>query len=147
MKLLSLDLTLGLQIAAALQLAIAILNLFLVRVLNWKEDLARQPLLLREVFQVHAWFISLTLLIFATITWRFADELALGSHEFCRWLAAGVGIFWGIRFVLQFAYYSASHWRGRAARTLIHLALLVTYGGFAAIYFTAAFRAGKAVGT
>ncbi|PYK61114.1 MAG: hypothetical protein DME21_09985 [Verrucomicrobia bacterium] len=36
--------------------------------------------------------------------------------------------------------YSSSHWRGRLDRTLIHLALLLTYGGLAAVYLTAAFR-------
>ena len=54
-----------LQIAAALQVAIAVLNLFLVRLFNWRAELSRMPLLLREVFQVHAWFISITLTIFS----------------------------------------------------------------------------------
>src|SRR5438874_2086074 len=45
-----------LRIAAAAQLAIALLNLFLVRLLDWKADLDRLPLLLREVFHVHCWF-------------------------------------------------------------------------------------------
>ena len=65
MNLLTLKLSLLLQIVGALQLAIAVLNLFLVRLLHWQKDLSRMPLLLREVFQVHAWFISVTLTIFA----------------------------------------------------------------------------------
>ena len=140
MKALNLELTIWLQTAAAIQLAVAILNLFLVRILNWKEELARLPLLIREVFQVHSWFISLTLLIFAAMTWRFAGETAQTLDPFCRSMAAAIGIFWGTRFVLQFVYYSGSHWRGRLERTLIHLALLLTYGGLAAVYLTAAFR-------
>ncbi|PYM11690.1 MAG: hypothetical protein DME18_13345 [Verrucomicrobia bacterium] len=124
-----------LHIAAAAQLAIALLNLFLVRLLGWKSDLERAPLLLREVFHVHAWFISITLTIFAVLTWRFADEFAAGANPASRWLAAGVGMFWGIRAALQVVYYSASHWRGRPGRRAIHVALLATYAGFAAIYF------------
>lgn len=46
-----------LKVVAIGQLTIAILNLFLVHILGWKEDLARLPLLLREVFHVHCWFI------------------------------------------------------------------------------------------
>jgi len=57
-----------LETAAALQMAIAALNLFLVRILKWREDMARMPLLLRQVFQVHLWFISFTLAIFAVLT-------------------------------------------------------------------------------
>ena len=140
MKLYGMHLTLWLQIAAVLQLAIALLNLFLARLLNWKEEMARMPLLLREVFQIHAWFISITLTIFAVLTWRFADEFAGGAVPVCRWLAAGIGMFWAIRTLLQMTYYSSSHWRGRPGRTAIHIGLLLLYGGFAAVYFWSACR-------
>ena len=128
-----------LHAAAALQLAVALLNLFLVPLLKWKEDLARAPLLLREVFHVHAWFISLTLTIFGLITWRFAGELAANANAIGGWLAAGIGIFWAIRAILQVAYYSSSHWRGQFGRTAIHIALLFTYGRLTTIYLWAAF--------
>jgi hypothetical protein len=132
------SLILFLHIAAAGQLAVAVLNSFLVRIMGWNEHLARLPLLIREVFHVHAWFISVTLAIFGVMTWRFAEQMATGTNDACRWLAACIGIFWAVRTVLQVAYYSSSHWWGQLARTLIHFLLLVTYGGFAVIYGLAA---------
>jgi hypothetical protein len=126
-----------LQAAAVLQLGIAFANLFIVRLLKWQPDVARMPLLLKEVFYVHAWFISLTLGIFAVLTWRFAGRLALDPLG--QWLAGCIGSFWGIRTILQVAYYSTNHWRGQLGRTLVHAALLVIYGSFAAVYFWAAF--------
>src|ERR1051325_8729655 len=129
-----------LRTVALLQLAVALLNLFLVPLLKWREALLRAPLLLREVFQVHAWFISITLTLFAAITFRFAGEFALRGNPVANWLAAGIGMFWLIRAVLQIAYYSASHWRGQIGRTIIHIALLFTYGGMAAVYLCAAFK-------
>ncbi len=132
-------LTTALQLAAALQLGIALLNLALPRALGWREDLAKLPLLVREVFQVHLWFISVTLTIFAVMTWRFAAEMAHRENEACRWLAAAIGAFWGIRTILQITYYSGSHWRGRPGRTTAHILLLLLYGGFACIYFWSAF--------
>lgn len=134
------QLSIVLLVAAFLQLGVAILNLFLVPLLKWREELLRVPLLLREVFQVHAWFISITLTIFTVITLRFAPELAAGANPIATWLAAGIGIFWAIRVVLQVAYYSGSHWRGKLGRTMIHIALLFTYGGLAAAYLCAAFK-------
>lgn len=131
----------ALRLAGAAQLTIAVLNLFLPRMLGWKDDLARMPLLIREVFHVHAWFISITLVIFAVMTGRFAAEMAAGTNDACRWLAAGIGVFWCIRTVLQVAYYDRSHWRGRPGRTVIHVALLVLYGGFAGCYLWTAFHA------
>ena len=44
----ALDLTLC--AAAIAQFAVAILNLFLIRIMKWKPDLDRAPLLIREVF-------------------------------------------------------------------------------------------------
>ena len=123
-----------LEAAALLQVGIAALNLFLVRLLHWREDLLRMPLLLREVFRIHAWFISITLAIFAVLTWRFAPQMAGGADPVCRWLAAAIGLFWTIRTTLQITYYSSSHWRGRPGRTLVHISLLVVYGGFALLY-------------
>jgi len=132
-----------LRIAAAVQIAIALLNLFLVRFLDWKADLDRMPLLLREVFHVHCWFISITLAIFGIITFQFADAMAASNNEVCRWLTAGIGIFWATRTVLQVTYYSSSHWRGRPVRTVMHVALLAMYGGLALLYSLAVFGSGS----
>jgi hypothetical protein len=130
----------GLELAAILQFGIALLNLALNRIMGWKDDLARMPLLVREVHQVHSWFISATLLIFAVLTWLFAEAFASSADPIHHWLAAAIGLFWGFRVVLQVAYYSPSHWRGRPGRTLIHALLLLIYGGFALVYLTAGLR-------
>ncbi len=132
-----------LEIAALLQLAIACLNLFLGRLLGWREAIAEMPLLVREVFRVHAWFISITLVIFATVTLRFARMIAAGDDPVCQWLAAGIGLFWLIRTVLQITYYSSSHWRGKFGRTVAHVLLLFIYGGFTTTYLWAAFGNGN----
>lgn len=81
--------------AAAGQVCIACLNCTLIRSLRWKEELTRVPLLMREVFHVHVWFISITLLIFAVLTCRFSGEMAAGSQPVYRWLACAIGVFWG----------------------------------------------------
>jgi hypothetical protein len=133
------DLRTALELAAILQAGIAILNLALNRIMRWREDLARMPLLIREVHQVHSWFISITLLLFAVLTWHFAADFAAGTNPVCRWLAAGIAFFWGFRVLLQVVYYSSTHWRGRSGRTLIHISLLAIYGEFALAYLLAAF--------
>jgi hypothetical protein len=84
--------TLLLRGAAIAQFAIAILNLFLIRIMKWKPDLARAPLLIREVFHIHIRFISITLAIFAVLTWRFASDIAFAVNPVSVWLAAAIGI-------------------------------------------------------
>ena len=123
-------------LAAIGQALIAILNLYLVRLLHWEEPVARMPLLVREVFHVHAWFISITLTIFAVLTWRFAGDLS--SLALGRWLAGGIALFWGLRAILQVTYYSSEHWRGHPGPTAVHITLLIVYGGFTLVYGMAA---------
>jgi hypothetical protein len=127
-----------LYLVAILQVAIAVVNIGLDRLLGWEADLDRAPLLMREVFHVHSWFISFTLLIFAVLTWRFAPEFATGALPMASWLAGGIAAFWLFRMILQFAYYSSSHWRGRIGRTIIHVCCLLVYGGMGVVYLTAA---------
>lgn len=129
-----------LRVAALAQLGVVLLNLFLIRIMNWRRDLNAMPLLLREVFQIHIYFISITLAIFGALTWRFAPDLAAAAHPLCVWLAIGIGVFWAIRSVMQWSHYSAIHWRGDRLRTVIHWMLFLGYGAFAAVYFTAARR-------
>ena len=130
----------ALYIAAAAQLSVAVLNLFLVRIMKWEEEVVRMPQLVREVFHVHAWFITITLAIFGVVTIRFVEELAAGTNNLGRWLAAGIGIFWLIRWLMQFFYYDSSHWRGKCAETIVHIVLIFLYGSLAGVYLLAAFQ-------
>ena len=139
MNTLRINLDLLLRAAALAQLGIAALNLVLVRIMNWKPDLDRAPLLIREVFHVHCIFISITLTIFGVLTWQFSSEIAAAVDPLGIWLAAAIGGFWAIRSIMQWLYYSPNHWRGDARRTLIHLGLFFGYAAFAAVYFAAAF--------
>ena len=130
----------ALYIIAAAQLAVAVLNLFLVRIMKWEESVARMPQLVREVFHVHAWFITITLVIFGVVTIRFAGELAAGTNDLGRWLAGGIGVFWLTRWLMQFFYYDSSHWRGKRAETIVHIVLIFLYGSLAGVYLLAAFQ-------
>jgi uncharacterized membrane protein YidH (DUF202 family) len=132
-------LDLALRVAAIAQFVVAILNLFLIRLMNWKTDLDRAPLLIREVFHIHIIFISITLSIFALLTWRFVHEIAGAANPLAVWLATAIGLFWIIRSVMQWLHYSPSNWRGNRTRTLIHWTLFLGYGAMGIVYFAAAF--------
>ena len=129
----------ALRAAAVAQFAVAILNLFLIRIMKWKPDLERAPLILHEVFRIHVVFISITLSIFAALTWRFAYEIARASSPLTIWLAVAIGLFWLIRSAMQWLHYRANHWRGDALRTVIHWALFLGYGAMVTVYLAAAF--------
>ena len=140
MKLITDHLEILLRAGAIAQLGVALLNLALIRIMNWEPDLARAPLLIREVFHIHVHFISITLAIFGVLTWRFASDIATATTPLAVWLAISIGIFWGIRSLMQWLHYSSVHWRGIPTRTAIHWALSLGYAALAAVYFIAAGR-------
>src|SRR5205814_8719173 len=105
------NLELLLRLVALAQLGVALLNLFLIRIMKWDCDLASAPLLIREVFQIHIYFISITLAIFGALTWRFAGELAIAAHPLGVWLAIGLRGCWGVRSLMPWSHYSAVLWR------------------------------------
>ncbi|MGH7149524.1 MAG: hypothetical protein ACREIU_02440, partial [Planctomycetota bacterium] len=57
-----------LRIAAWMQLFLVVVNFGLVRLMGWKAELEKLPLLAREVFHVHLWFVGLTCAIFGGLT-------------------------------------------------------------------------------
>ena len=140
MKLIHEHLEFLLRSAANTQLAVALLNLALVRIMHWQPDLARAPMLIREVFHIHVHFISITLAVFGVLTLRFAGDIATAATPLAVWLAISIAGFWGVRSVMQWSHYSAVHWRGDPARTAIHWALFLGYGAIAAVYLIAAGR-------
>jgi hypothetical protein len=129
-----------LRAAAAGHLAIALLSTQLVRLLHWEEDVKRMSLLVREVFQLHGWFIALTLTFFGILTWRFAAVFAAGGNELAAWLAGGIAVFWGLRVVMQWTHYSREHWRGKPRETAAHWTLTLIYGAWTVLYAMCAIR-------
>jgi hypothetical protein len=123
---------------AVFQIATATANLFLNRILRWKPEFEKVPLLLRQVHHVHAWFISFTVVLFAVLTLRFAADMTAGGNDALRWLAGGIAAFWTLRLGLQLGYYSSSHWRGQRGRTAIHVTALTGFAGMAVCYWRVA---------
>src|SRR5258707_3114047 len=112
------SLELALRAVAVAQFAVAILNLFLIRIMKWKPDLERAPLIIREVFRIHVVFISITLSIFAALTWRFAYEIARASSPLTIWLAVAIGLFWLRCSAMPCPHYSPRHSPGAKPATL-----------------------------
>lgn len=129
-----------LHAAAVGQLLLVPLNLALPRLLNWNPELERVSLLVREIFKVHAIFITLICGIFGVLTWRFAERWVSAPDAMSRWFCGAVGLFWGLRSVMQWTHYSQSHWRGHRERTWIHWTVFTVYALWAALYAATAGR-------
>ncbi len=103
------------------------------RYFKWKEELQHLSLINRQMKQVHTFFIALTVLLIGLLCVTSADDLvttALG-----RRIAFGMFIFWGIRLVTQFTWYSPMLWRGKRFETLMHIIFSGLWAYLTAVFY------------
>lgn len=108
-----------LRVVGAIMAVLVVVNLFVPGRLRWREELARVSLVNRQIFQVHTVFIILILAMFAVLLLTSADAL-LEPTRLSRLVLGGLTIFWGLRLLTQFFYYSPEIWRGDRFNTAMH---------------------------
>jgi hypothetical protein len=128
-------LLLQLRTAGVLLALLAVLNVFVPRRFRWREEMARLSLLNRQIFQVHAIFLVLTLALFSALLLTTGAAL-LERTPLARAVLAGLTIFWAMRMLVQWFYYSPATWRGHRFNTVMH----VLFSGLW-IYLTGVFGA------
>ena len=129
-----------LRLVGVFMAALAVLNLFVPRRFRWREELARLSLLNRQIFEVHSIFLILILALFAALLLTSADAL-VERTRLARAIVIGLTVFWGLRMLIQWFYYSPEIWRGSRFNTVMHytfsIAWIYVTAVFAATYFAA----------
>jgi hypothetical protein len=134
-------LLLNLRVAGGLIGGLAVINVLVPRRFGWRAELSRVSLLNRQIFEVHAIFLILTLTLLAALLLTSADAL-LERTRLARALLLGLTLFWGLRMAMQWFYYAPEIWRGHRFNTRMHVlfsALWIYFTGVfgAALYFVA----------
>ena len=134
-------LAMHLRAVGVLMAGLVAVNVFVPRRFGWREELSRVSLLNRQIFQVHAIFLIVTLALLSALLLTCADALVQPTR-LSRALLAGLTLFWGLRMLVQWFYYSPAIWRGDRFNTVVHvlfsaLWVYVTAVFAAALYFVA----------
>ena len=124
--------TLALQVAGVLQLALALVHVIFPRYFHWAEELPRLSLVNAEMMRVHTLFVALTVAGFGLLSVGWAGDIA--GTPFGRTFAVAVGLFWAVRLVVQFVGYSGELWRGKRFETGVHVAFVVLWAGLCGVY-------------
>jgi hypothetical protein len=124
-----------LRIVGLVMAALVVVNLFVPRRFRWREELARLSLVNRQIFQVHSVFLVLTLGMFSALLLTSSDAL-LEPSRLSRAVLLGLTIFWGLRMLMQWWFYSPAIWRGHRFNTVMHYVFSVTW-----VYVTTVFAA------
>ena len=122
-----------LRIIGVLMAALVVVNLFVPRRFRWREEMARLSLVNRQIFQAHTIFIVLTVAMFSALLLTSADAL-LEPTRSSRAILAGLTVFWGLRMLMQWFFYSPAIWRGDRFNTVMHGVFSIAW-----VYITATF--------
>jgi hypothetical protein len=127
---------LQLKIAGCLMLLLSLSHVAFPKYFRWKKEFATVSLINRQMMYIHTFFIALMLLLIGLLSVTSADDLLrtrLGHR-----MALGLGIFWGVRLVLQFFGYSAVHWRGKGFETIVHVMFVVLWTYLSVVFLKVA---------
>jgi hypothetical protein len=86
---------------------------------RWREEMATLSLLNRQIFQAHAVFLVLTLALISALLLTSSDAL-LEPTRLSRAILIGLTIFWTLRLVMQWGFFSPALWRGHRFNTAMH---------------------------
>lgn len=96
----TLELSIAIRVAGALQLSMLIASALVPVRLEWKNSLAALPKLVRQLFWVYGGYTVMSIMALGLISLINAEELAAGSL-LARSVCAYIAIFWGVRLSLQ----------------------------------------------
>ena len=128
-------LLLHLRIVGIVMACLVVVNVAVPRLYHWREEMARLSLLNRQIFQAHTIFLILTLAMLSALLLTSADSL-VEPTPLSRLVLAGLTLFWGLRMLMQWFFYSPQTWRGHRFNTVMHCLFSLTW-----IYVTAVFAA------
>lgn len=114
------------RIIGGIMAMLVVINLFVPRRFHWKEELSRVSLLNRQIFQAHTFFVVLLLALFSALFLTCAQAL-LEPTRLSRAVLIGLTIFWGLRMLMQWFFYSAEVWRGNRFHTVAHGVFSITW--------------------
>jgi hypothetical protein len=124
-----------LRIVGAIMIWLVMLNIYVPRRFNWREETARLSLLNRQIFAAHNVFLILTLALFGLLLLVLGDTL-LEPTRLSRGVLMGLTAFWGLRMLMQWWFYSPAIWRGNRFNTRVHYLFSTLW-----VYVTAVFAA------
>jgi len=108
-----------LRTVGVLMALLVVVNLFVPGRFHWREELSRVSLLNRQIFQAHTVFIVLLIALMAALLLTCAEAL-LEPTRLSRAVLIGLTVFWGLRMLMQWFFYSPLVWRGNRLHTVMH---------------------------
>jgi hypothetical protein len=128
-------LSLALWLAGAGHFCVLIASFQVPYRLKWKEDLAKLTPFNRKLMWVHGGFAVYTISAFGVMSLVLHEELLRGDRAALA-LAFFIGLYWLLRILVDFTYYSHQDWPNGAAFRIGHILLTSLFVFLSASYLS-----------
>lgn len=122
------------KIIGALLLALSVVHVIFPRYFHWKEELRHLSLMNRQMMVVHTFFIALVVGMMGLLCLTSAP--ALIDTPLGKTICLGLGVFWGIRLVVQLFGYSPDLWRGKPFETVVHIVFTLFWAYLVVVFLS-----------
>lgn len=133
--------SLALWAAAAGHFCVLIASFQVPRQLHWKTDLLLLAPMNRKLMWVYGGFTVYTIVAFGAITFYLHDGMLRGDRPSIA-VALFIAVYWLLRIVVDFIYFSHSDWPKGGRFVIGHVLLTVLFIFLSATYFAVALRFG-----
>lgn len=121
------------KLIGVLFIILAIIHIVFPKYFHWKEELSRLSLVNKEMMVIHTFFIALVVFLMGLLCVISTKDLV--ETNLGKTISFGLGIFWGIRLVIQFFGYSSQLWKGKTFETAVHIVFSVFWFYITTIFF------------
>ena len=124
-----------LHVVGVVMAGLVVVNIYVPRRFRWREEMEGLSVLNRQIFEAHAVFLVLTLALLSALLLSCGDAL-LEPTRLSRAMLIGLTIFWTLRMLMQWGFYSPEIWRGHRFNTTAHYVFSAIW-----VYVSAVFAA------
>lgn len=124
---------LHLKIIGVLLIILSLIHIVFPKYFNWKNELKPLRLINRQMMFVHTFFIALVVFLMGILCFTSSTELV--QSDLGKRISLGLGIFWGVRLVIQLFGYSSNLWRGKKFETIMHGLFLILWAYLTFVFF------------
>lgn len=132
-------LSLALWLAGAGHFCVLIASFQVPYRLRWKEDLAKLTSFNRKLMWVHGGFTVYTIIAFGAMSLALHEEMLRGDRAALA-LAFFMGLYWLLRIIVDFAYYSHEDWPSGTLFRVGHVLLTALFVFLSSSYLSVALR-------
>jgi hypothetical protein len=125
-----------LRFVGVVMASLVLVNLVVPGRFHWREEMSRLSLVNGQIFQAHSVFLVLTLALFSALLLTCGAAL-LEPTRLSRAVLFGLTVFWGLRMLMQWCFYSPLIWRGHRFNTVMHYVFSVVWVYVTAVFATA----------